>query len=98
MSRKNRRYSEEFKREAVRLAATSGKTLTALEEELGISQGRLSAWRKKYEVNEETDEVELSDLAVAQAEIKRLKRELAEAQEEREILKKAVNIFSRQQP
>jgi transposase-like protein len=36
-----------------------------------------------------------SDLAAAQAEIRRLRRELAEVKEEREILKKAVNIFSR---
>jgi len=39
--------------------------------------------------------LEPSDLEAARAEIKRLRRELAEAEEERDILKKAVNIFSR---
>jgi transposase-like protein len=46
--------------------------------------------RKGHEVH-----LEPSDLEAAKAEIRRLQRALAEAQEEREILKKAVNIFSR---
>jgi transposase-like protein len=39
--------------------------------------------------------LEPSDMEAAKAEIRRLERELAEVKEEREILKKAVNIFSR---
>jgi transposase-like protein len=39
--------------------------------------------------------LELSDLEAAKAEIRRLQRELAETQEERDILKKTINIFSR---
>jgi len=94
--RRNRRYTKEFKREALQLAANSDKPLSEIERELGITAGRLSAWRKQYQVGEGTQELELSDLAAAQAEIKRLRRELAVAQEEREILKKAVNIFSQE--
>ena len=94
MRKKNRKYTQEFKLEAIQLAAMSDKTLTELEQELGITPGLLSKWRKKYQVNEETQGLELSDLAAAEAEIRRLRRELAVVREEREILKKAVNIFS----
>lgn len=98
MGRKNRRYTEEFKLEALRLAASTDKPLVEIERDLGITHGLLSAWRKKYAVGPETTELELSDMAAAEAEIKRLRRQLAVAQEERDILKKAVSIFSQQQP
>ena len=92
MSRRNRKYTEEFKLEALQLAASSEKTLASIEQDLGVTSGLLSKWRKKYQVNEETQTLELGDLATAEVEIKRLRRELAVAQEEREILKKAVSI------
>jgi transposase len=95
MSRKNRKYTEEFKLEAIQLAAHSEKTLSAIEQDLGITPGLLSKWRKRYQANEETQRLELTDIAAAEAEIKRLRRELAVVQEEREILKKAVSIFSK---
>ena len=79
MRKRNRRYTQEFKLEALRLVANSDKTLTEIEQELGITAGRLSAWRKKYQVSEVTQELELSDLAAAQAEIKRLRSALAGA-------------------
>ena len=47
-----------------------------------------------FEVKDEVKK-QLSDMEAAQREIKRLKRRLAEVEEEREILKKTINIFSR---
>jgi transposase-like protein len=58
----------------------------------------LSKWRDRYQVaNPDTDEASLepSDLEAAKREIKRLRRQLAYVEEEREILKKTINIFSR---
>jgi transposase-like protein len=55
-------------------------------------------WRARYQVLQQgKQEVQLgpSDLEGAKAEIRRLRRELAVVEEEREILKKALNIFSR---
>jgi transposase-like protein len=55
-------------------------------------------WRARYQLIQQGDrEVRLgpSDLEGAKAEIRRLQRELSAAEEEREILKKALNIFSR---
>lgn len=98
MSKKDyRTYTQEFKLEALQLLTSSGKSAGQLERELGITPGLLLKWRNRYQAQTKDGKVNLvaSDLAAAQAEIRRLQRELAEVQEEREILKKVVNIFSR---
>lgn len=93
-----RTYTDEFKREALELLKSSGKSAGQLERELGITTGMLLKWRSRYPViqpgNQEAKLV-LSDREADQREIQRLKRELMEVAEEREILKKVVNIFSR---
>lgn len=96
--RKYRTYTDAFKLEALALLERHEKSAGAIERELGITPGLLGKWRARYQaVGEGGAEVHLepSDLEAARAEIRRLRRELAEAEEEREILKKAVNIFSR---
>jgi transposase len=96
--KKNRTYTEEFKAEALALLKSSGKSARQIERELGITGGMLTKWRDKYQViSQEPGGVSLepSDLEAAKREIKRLQRELTEIAEEREILKKVVNIFSR---
>jgi transposase len=93
-----RKYTEEFKLEALRLLASSGKPAAQLERELGITDGMLLKWRERYQVveaGEGSASLEPSDLEAAKREIKRLERELREVAEEREILKKAMSIFSR---
>lgn len=93
-----RKYTEEFKIEALELLKRSGKSVGQIERELGISPGLLVKWRDRYQViSKGADRVYLkpSDFEAAQREIKRLERRLAEVEEEREILKKTVNIFSR---
>lgn len=96
--RKYRKYTEVFKLEALALLANGQKTIGQIERELGITPGLLLKWRTRYQaVGKGNGEVHLepSDLEAAKAEIRRLQRKLAEVEEEREILKKAVNIFSR---
>lgn len=99
MSHKNyRTYTKEFKLEALELLKSSEKSASQVERELGITPGLLVKWRDQHQViSEDMQEavLEPSDLEAAKAEIKRLRRELAIVEEERDILKKAVNIFSR---
>lgn len=93
-----REYSREFKQEALELFKRGDKSAGQIERELGITPGLLVKWRARYKLLEkEGQPVQLgpSDLEAAKAEIRRLQRELAAAEEEREILKKALNIFSR---
>ena len=99
--RKYRNYPEAFKLEALTLLQKGEKSAGKIERELGITPGMLVKWRARYQAVEKgLQEVHLepSDLEAAKAEIKRLQHELAEVQEERDILKKAVNIFSRRSP
>ena len=93
-----RTYTEEFKLEALELLKSSGNTARQIERELGITPGLLVKWRDRYQViSQEADQTQLalSDMEAAKREIKRLRRRLAEMEEEREILKKTINIFSR---
>ena len=96
--RKYREYSQDFKLEALELLKRGDKSMGQIERELGITPGLLAKWRSRYQIlGKEGEAVQLgpSDLEGAKAEIRRLRRELANAEEEREILKKALNIFSR---
>jgi transposase len=100
MSKKYRTYTGEFKLEALELLRSSGKSAAQIERELGITQGMLLKWRDRYQVKKENGEakLELNDLEAAQAEVRRLRRALAIAEQERDILKKAVSIFSKMEP
>ena len=93
---KRKRYSEEFKRDAIRLQETSGKTIGEIERELGLSHNLLRQWKKRYQVNEVTQELERSEVEQLQAELRQAKRELEIARQERDILKKTIRIFSQE--
>lgn len=96
--RNYRKYTEAFKLEALALLKQGQKSAGQIERELGITPGLLVKWRARYQaVAKGNGEVHLepNDLEAAKAEIRRLQQKLAEVEEEREILKKAVNIFSR---
>ena len=96
--RKYREYTREFKIQALELLKRGEKKASQIERELGITPGLLVKWRARYQILEKEGEgVQLgpSDMEAAKAEIRRLQRELANVEEEREILKKVVNIFSR---
>lgn len=93
MSNKKRKYTDEFKAEALQLLRSSGRSASQLERELGITQGLLSRWRRLEEIEKAGTGYEPSGESV-EAKIKRLEREVSILRQEREILKKAVAIFS----
>ena len=101
MSNKNtpyRTYTEEFKLQALELLKRGDKNSAQIERELGITTGLLLKWRDRYQVKNQAGQVPQlgpSDMEAARAEIRRLQRELANEEEEREILKKVVSIYSR---
>jgi len=98
MSKKTyRQFSEGFKLEALQLLESSGKSMSQIERDLGISPGLLGKWRQRYQVDQSSQSLTASDMVAAQKEIRRLERELKIAQMERDILKKAVSIFSQEE-
>mgnify|MGYP001050696550 FL=1 len=86
-----RQYTEEFKREAVELVKNSGKSQAQIARELGINEQNISRWKQKYEQINDLDETQ----TVSKEDYKALQAELRRVTEERDILKKALNIFSR---
>jgi transposase len=96
--RKFRTYPDEFKREVLELLKSSGKSAAAIERELGITPGLVVKWRNYYQAKQKGVQkvvLEPSDLEAAKPEIKHLKRQLADVEEEREILNKVLHTFSR---
>jgi len=92
MSGSRRRYTAEFKAEAVRLVATSGKSVAQIARELGVNEQSLHTWKREATSSDGTG-VEPDHFA-QQQEIRRLRRELARVTEERDILKKATAFFA----
>ena len=89
---KKRSYDEEFKKQAVRLYFEQGKSYRQLGDELGVPEATLAGWvlSGKYHTNDSSKVIDTETLA----ELKKLRSELADVREERDILKKALAIFS----
>lgn len=83
-------YTREFKIEAVKLSYNSDKTRKEIAEELGISVSSLSRWRKEYGEDPDQAFPGKGKMKERDAEIARLKKELRQAEMEKEILKKAL--------
>jgi transposase len=89
-------YTKEFKQEAVRLAQTSGKPITQIARELGISDTSIHQWRKELTENGTDAFPGKGHQTQLEEENRHLKRENERLRQERDILKKAVSIFSRE--
>lgn len=85
------RYPEEFRREAVALYRRSDRPRVEIARSLGVADGSLAAWVKEFDARDNggLDEDE-------HAELIRLRKELAEVKEEREILRKAAQYFAKE--
>ncbi len=87
-------FTAEFKYEAVQLTKTSDKPKAQIARELGISDSALYAWCKAAEAHGEEAFPGKGHQLPLEEEIHRLKRELERAQQERDILKRAMLLRS----
>lgn len=92
---KRRRYTDEFKSEAVRLTRDSGKTVAQLARDLGISDNILYRWVQEERVAEAKGATRQAVRAEAE-ELVRLKRELDTVKKERDFLRSAAAYFARE--
>lgn len=95
MGKQRRSFSEEFKRDAVRLAADGGRPLTQVARELDVHPHLLQVWRKKYGARAQTEPVTQAGTSL-EDEVRRLRRENAGLREDRDILKKAAAFFAKE--
>jgi transposase len=96
MAVEHRKYTDEFKREAVRLMETSGKPIAEIARGLGIKDNYLYRWRGLYGSQSEANTS--GSVNEMEVELKRLRLEVEVLRQERDILKKAMSVVSRSQP
>jgi transposase len=96
MTKQQKTYTREFKVEAVQLVKSSGKPMSQIARELGISDSALSKWCKQLVEQGEQAFPGSGHQTAQEEELRRLKRELDITRQERDILKKGVSIFSRE--
>src|SRR5213082_3931469 len=96
MPMQQKSYTREFKLEAVRLVKSSGKPMSQIARQLGISDSALYHWSKHLADQGEQAFPGSGHQTAQEEELRRLKREVEITRQERDILKKVVSIFSRE--
>ena len=91
-------YTREFKREAIRLAAESDKPVTQVARDLGLRVNQIYKWRTQLEAKQDHAFAGKGVKSDKDAEIRRLKKALADSQQENEFLKKTAIFFAKNQP
>ena len=90
--RKRRKFSKEYQQDVMNMLKTGKKGVQELSKELGIASTIIYRWYKKQNGKTKAEE-KVSD---QEKELRELRGKLADVTEERDILKKAVSIFSKQ--
>jgi transposase len=95
MGKDKRYFDREFKNEAIRLVNEGKRSIGDIARDLDIHPNLLHQWRRKYRVDMEHAFPGKGHLKPPEEEIRRLQRENEDLKEEKEILKKALAIFSK---
>lgn len=93
--KKRKTYDREFKIDAVNLVLNGGRTVEEAARELGISANSLHRWKKMLTTKGTEAFPGKGKLSPQEEELRRLRRELAQAREDSKILKKALAFFSK---
>jgi transposase len=93
--KESRHFSREFKRDAVQLVLEKGVPVRKVARDLDIHPNLLHQWRRMFLAEGDVAFVGKGNLKPEDAELKRLQKELDEVKEERDILKKALGVFSK---
>ena len=91
-----RKYDREFKIEAVKLVTERGTSIAEAARNLGIHENLLRMWKKKYLEDTKDSFPGKGHLKPQDEQLWRLRKKLADVEQERDILKKALAIFSKE--
>jgi transposase len=92
MGQKRRKYTKEFKEEAVRLLKGGDRSLAQVARDIGVSDTTLWGWANGRGLETAAGQSQMTDAE----ELRKLRRENALLREEREILKKAMAFFAKE--
>jgi transposase len=97
MENKKRQFTQEFKKEAVEYSLSSEKSVEEVARDLGISPHNLTRWRKEYRKRGELafPGHGKENLTPQEEKLRKLQKELTDTTIERDILKKALAIFTK---
>lgn len=96
--KRRRRYDRDFKQNAVLLCDEPGRTVAEVAENLGIDLNLLYRWRREYHMSKDKPAFPgngVESLTDEQKRIRELEKKLQDVEMERDILKKAMAIFSK---
>ena len=95
IEKKRKTYDRQFKLDAVGLVVNGGRSVTDVARELGIHANTLHHWKQELTEDGSAAFPGKGRLSPQEEELRKLRRELEEAKEDREILKKALAFFSK---
>ncbi len=95
MKRKRRKFTKEFKEEAVKLVHEEGYQISEASRNLGIHANLLGRWKREYEDETRGSSGSKNNVGM-KAELNRLRKENKRLKMEREILKKAAAFFAKE--
>ncbi len=96
MGEVRKKYTKEFKLEALRLISEGGISFAKVARDLGVNETMLYRWRRELSEDPEEAFPGQGNLKPQDEELRRLRRELEIVKQERDILKKAISVFSRE--
>ena len=95
MATRRRRFDKQFKLDALKMVSESDRSLSAVARDLGIHPNVLYRWRDEFEADAGDAFPGKGKLKREDEDLRKLRRELETVKEERDILKKALAVFSR---
>lgn len=90
-----REFSVEYKKEIIKLVTEQGKKVTEVAKDIGVSEVSVRRWIKQYGIHGEDAFPGKGKLRPEDEEIRRMKKKMADLEEENAILKKAITIFTK---
>ncbi len=96
MARSRRKHSSEFKRDAVRLTHEPGRTVGEVATSLGLDRSLLQRWKSEIDAHGAAAFPGNGRAKSSDEELIQLRKDLARAQQERDILKKALAYFAKE--
>lgn len=93
--RERRSFDKEFKEEVIRLVTTGGRKVSEVARDLDIHPNVIHRWKREYLEGSEDAFPGKGHMKPEEEELRKIKKTLADVTEERDILKKALAIFSK---